>query len=241
MDSLSYLKKYLPKDKLEEGIKRLNAGEPVQYIVGNVAFFDLEFDVDKNVLIPRFETEELVEKTMQYLKQNPTSFYRIADIGTGCGCIAITLSKKLPCEVIATDISSSALEVAKKNASKNATSVTFLEGNLLEPLTGQFDCIISNPPYISYEEEIMDIVKNNEPSIALYAKNDGLYFYEEILKQVRPYLKDKAFLAFEIGQTQGERISSLAHQYFPNCRTSVEKDLTGVDRFFFLFYENFVE
>lgn len=236
MDSLTYLKKYLKEDVLEEGIKRLNSGEPVQYIVGNVDFFDLNFNVDKNVLIPRFETEELVDKTIQYLK-NYTQPLRIVDIGTGSGCIAITLQKKLNAEVEAVDISKEALEVAYKNAQKNNASISFHLGNLLEPLKGQFTCIISNPPYISYDEKIMDIVKNNEPAIALYAPNNGLYFYEEILKNVEPYLEKKALIAFEIGEKQGKAITELAQRYFPNCHMTVEKDLTKVDRFFFLFYE----
>lgn len=236
MDSLTYLKKYLPEDKLQQGIKRLNNGEPVQYIVGNVDFFDLNFDVNKNVLIPRFETEELVDKTINYLKQyknNP----RIVDVGTGSGCIAITLQKKLNTEVEAVDISKEALEVARKNAKKNNASISFHLGNLLEPLKGKFTCVISNPPYISYDEEIMEIVKDNEPHIALYALNNGLYYYEEILKNVEPYLEDKALIAFEMGEKQGEAIKKKAKTYFPHCHTTVEKDLTNVDRFFFLFYE----
>lgn len=179
-----------------EALNRLDSGEPVQYIVGNVDFYGYNFLVNKNVLIPRFETEQLVEKTINYINKIFNKKVDIADIGTGSGCIAITLKKELNCNVTAVDISNNALSVARSNANKNDCLIEFLEGDMLKPLHKKYDCLISNPPYIRYDEEIMDIVKNNEPHIALYADNDGLYYYEEILKNANKYLNNKYLIAF---------------------------------------------
>lgn len=232
MTDIEYLNKYLEKDKLEDGLHQLEKGIPVQYIVGNVNFYGYEIAVNPSVLIPRFETEELVSKTIEYLKDKKN--LKIADIGTGSGCIAIALKKKLNCEVDAVDISSDALEVAKNNAIKNNVDIQFYQGNLLEPLQDKYDVLISNPPYIDREEEIMDIVKNNEPEIALYADNHGLACYEEILKTCKPYLKDKAMIAFEIGYLQGEAIIRLATKYLKKVTIKIEKDMQGRDRFAFI-------
>jgi release factor glutamine methyltransferase len=220
MTDIEYIKKYIEPSKLEEGLRRLEKGEPVQYIVGNVDFYGYNFIVNKNVLIPRFETEELIEKTIQYTKKYLDKELDIADLGTGSGCIAITLKKELNCNIDAVDISLDALEVARKNAIKNDVKINFYQGNMLEPLNKKYDIIISNPPYISKNEEIMDIVKNNEPSIALYAIDNGLYFYKEIIKNSKNYLKNKNILAFEIGQTQGKII--------------IEKDIMKNNRFLFI-------
>ena len=232
MTDLEYIKKYY-KGNIEEAIKQLNQGIPVQYIVGNVDFYGYEFKVNKNVLIPRFETEELVNRTINYIKKyidNP----KIVDLGTGSGCIAITLSKELNVSVDAVDISDKALEVAKQNNEMNKSKVTFYQGNMLEPLNKKYNVIISNPPYISRNEEIQDLVKNNEPELALYADNDGLYYYEEILKNASNYLEEKFIIAFEIGYLQGEKIKDLALKYLNNINVSIEKDLSEKDRFVFI-------
>ena len=234
MTNREYLEQYLEKDKLEDGLKRLESGEPVQYIVGNMDFYGFNFDIDSRVLIPRFETEELVEKTINYLKYYKQDL-SIIDLGTGSGCIAITLKKLLPSSnVTAVDLSTDALEVAKGNAKKLGADINFIQSDMLSNATGKFDCIISNPPYIAYDEEIMEIVKNNEPHMALYADNNGLYFYEEILKNCSKFLNDKFLIAFEMGQTQGEAIKDLAHKYLSNITVSIEKDMQGLDRFVFI-------
>lgn len=234
MTNKEYLEKYLEPDKLEEGLKKLEQGIPVQYIVGNMDFYGFNFDIDSRVLIPRFETEELVERTFNYLKEFNNNL-NIIDLGTGSGCIAITLKKLLPSSnVTAVDISNDALEVARGNAKKLDADVNFVQSDMLNNVTGKFDCIISNPPYIAYDEEIMEVVKNNEPHMALYADNNGLYFYEEILKNCSKMLNDKFLIAFEIGQTQGEAIKSLANKYLLNITVSVEKDMQGLDRFIFI-------
>ena len=234
MTDVEYLKKYLPKDKLEEGLNKLKEGKPVQYIVGNVDFYDVNLMVNENVLIPRFETETLVEKTINYAKKLKEPL-DILDIGTGSGAIAITLVKHIPSNVLATDISEKALKVAKENAKRNNVKIEFKQSDILKNVKGKFDIIISNPPYISKDEIIDPLVKNNEPHIALYADNNGLYFYEEILKNIKPHLKEKFLIAFEIGMTQSKAITELAQTYLPNSNIITEKDLTGKDRYIFIF------
>ena len=233
MTDLEYIKKYY-KGNIEEAKKQLELGIPVQYIVGNVNFYGYEIKVNKNVLIPRFETEELVNRTIKYIKKyisNP----KIVDLGTGSGCIAITLSKELNTNIDAVDISKSALVIAQQNNEINKSKVTFYQGNMLEPLTKKYNVIISNPPYISRNEEIEDIVKNNEPDLALYADNDGLYYYEEILKNASIYLEEKYLIAFEIGYLQGNKIKEIGKKYFPKSTIKIEQDLSGKDRFIFIY------
>ncbi len=234
MNDLEYLKKYY-RGNLEEALKKLESGTPVQYIVGNVEFYHSTFIVTPDVLIPRFETEELVDKTINYVKKYLQEPLDIIDLGTGSGCIAISLKKELNCNVDAVDISDKALEVAKINAKENDVEINFYCGNFLEPLDKKYDVIISNPPYISPEEEIMEIVKNNEPSLALYADNNGMACYEEILKNAYKYLKNKNIIAFEIGYKQGDGIKDLIKKFFPKSQISIEKDLQGKDRFVFIF------
>lgn len=233
MTDLEYLKKYY-KGNIEDAIKLLNKNVPVQYIVGEVNFYGNIFKVNKNVLIPRFETEQLIEKLIERVKVKFKSKIDVIDLGTGTGCIAITLKKLINSNVDAVDISNNALEVAQENAKINDVKVNFIKSNMLNNITKKYDVIVSNPPYISYHETIMDIVKNNEPAIALYAENDGLYFYEEILKKAKVNLKDNFIIAFEIGQTQGEKIKKIANKYLDNIDIFIEKDLNNLDRFVFI-------
>lgn len=237
MNELEYLKKYIhPEDNLEEAIKRLEKGEPVQYIIGDVDFYGNIIKVNKNVLIPRRETEELVEKTIERIKKIfPDENINIIDIGTGSGCIPITMKKFLPNSTIsAVDISQDALKVAVDNSKLNNTDINFIHSNIFENVSGKYHCIISNPPYIKENEEIMAIVKNNEPHLALYAPNEGLYFYQEIIKEASKYLENKFIIAFEIGETQGREIIEIAKKYFPNANIVLEKDLQHLDRFVFI-------
>ena len=234
MNDIEYLKRYLPKDKLEAGLKELKEGKPVQYIVGNVDFYDVNLLVNENVLIPRFETETLVEKTINYAKEL-TEPLDILDIGTGSGAIAITLAKHLSCHVLATDISEEALEIAKINSKRNNVQIDFKQSDILKNVQGKFDIIISNPPYIAKDEVIDDLVKDNEPHLALYAEEDGLYFYKNILENIKPFLKVKSLIAFEIGMTQSKAITKLAQNYLPHAKIITEKDLTGKDRYIFIF------
>ena len=235
---LDYLKKYLDSDKLDSGIELLKQGISPQYIVGNVCFYGNIINVNENVLIPRFETELLVEKTLKYCsKLFNNNKINILDIGTGSGCIPITLKKELDCNVVGVDISNDALEVARENSLINDVDVKFICSDVFSNVSDKFDVIISNPPYISYEEEIEDIVKNNEPHLALYAENDGLKCYENILSNASKYLKEKSIIAFEIGFTQGEKIKNIALKYFPNSKIKIEKDMQDKERFVFIFNE----
>ena len=237
MTDIEYLKKYYKGD-LDDAIKRLKSGEPVQYIVGDVDFYGYNFFVNKNVLIPRFETEELVNRTIKYIdKYLDRNNLDIIDLGTGSGCIAITLNKELNCNVDAVDISIEALEVARKNNDSNDASVNFMNGNMLEGISKKYDVIISNPPYIAYDEEIEDIVKNNEPHLALYAENNGLYFYKNIISSAVNCVKVPNLIAFEIGYQQGNQIMEIAKESFPQGEIWIEKDLQGKDRFVFIYNE----
>ena len=233
-NNIEYLKKYLKDKTLDEGIELLNKGIPVQYIVGNVDFYGYNFKVNENVLIPRFETEELVEKTIKYINKYLDKKVDILDLGTGSGCIAITLKKELDCNVDAVDISPKALEIAKLNAKNNNVDITFYEGDMLNPINKIYDVIISNPPYIAYNEEIMDIVKNNEPHTDLYAEDNGLKYYKDIISNANKYLKEKSIIAFEIGEKQGKLILEYAKNYFKDSIITVEKDMQNRDRFVFI-------
>lgn len=233
MTDIEYLKKYY-KGNIDEVIKRLENGEPVQYIVGEVDFYGNILKVNKNVLIPRFETEELVDYTIKFIKEKFNKEVDILDIGTGSGAIAISIKKNTNSNVCATDISKEALEVAKENAKLNNVDISFINTNLYNGINTKFDIVISNPPYIAYDEEIMDIVKNNEPHTALYADNNGLYFYEEILKNVKTILKEKYLVAFEIGQTQFEDIKVFKEKYLPESNITCKKDMQGRDRMVFI-------
>ena len=234
MKEEEYLKKYLDKDKLEEGLEQLKQGIPVQYIVGNIDFYGNTINVNKNVLIPRFETELLVDKTIKYIKTNFKHHVDILDIATGSGCIAITLKKEIDSTVDASDISESALKVAQENALNNKVDINFINSDMLTNITKKYDIIISNPPYLTKEDDIMDIVKNNEPEIALYAKDNGLYYYDVILKNIKNNLKDKYFIAFEIGYTQGEAIKNIALKYLDNINVKIEKDYSNKYLFVFI-------
>lgn len=229
-----YLEKYLSRDRYEDGLKLLEKGVPVQYIVGNVDFYGNTINVNENVLIPRFETELLVEKSVKLINSIFNDNVEILDIGTGSGCIAITLSKLLSCCVDGVDISEYALNVARENNVLNDTSVNFYYSDVFSCVNKKYDVIISNPPYISYDEEIMDIVYNNEPHLALFADNDGLYFYDKILSECRDYLNDKFIIAFEIGYKQGLMIKKLVNKYLPLASVWVEKDYNDRDRFVFI-------
>jgi release factor glutamine methyltransferase len=220
----------------ENSIKRLLGGVPIQYIIGDVDFYGYTFLVNKNVLIPRFETEELVEHTIYYIKKHFTYNPTIVDIGTGSGVIGITIKKELPdSAVFLTDISKDALDVAEQNAQRLCVEVTTLQGNMLEPLfESKIDVLISNPPYIKETEIVEEIVKNNEPTIALYGGNDGLKYYKEILANASNYLKTRSLLAFEISESIKDEVVDLAYYYFADAEIIVKKDLQQRDRMLFI-------
>lgn len=230
MTDIEYLKKYY-KGNIEDAYKLLEEGLPVQYIVGEVDFYGNIFKVNKNVLIPRFETEQLIELTMEYISDKFDGVVDILDIGTGSGCIAITLKKNINCNVDAVDISDDALKVAEYNKKLNNVDINLFKSDMLSNVNKKYDVIISNPPYIGREEDIQGIVEKNEPHIALYADNDGLYYYEEILKNCKKNLKNNFIIAFEIGKSQGKLVKNLALKYLDNIDVFIKKDLNNLDRF----------
>ena len=235
MKEIEYLEKYY-EGNIEEAKKRLKHGEPVQYIVGNVDFYGYIFKVNKNVLIPRFETEELVNRTIKIINQRKKeNAIEILDIGTGSGCIAITLKKELQnSNITAVDISEKALEIAKENAKFNNVDIEFIKSDVYQNINKRFDVIISNPPYIKIDEEIEDKVKNNEPALALYAGKTGLDIYIKILDDIKDYIKEEFLIAFEIGETQGEEIKEYAKKILPNSNITIEKDMYERNRYIFI-------
>ena len=220
---------------IDEDYNKLLNKYPIQYLIGYVNFYGYKINVNENVLIPRYETEYLVEKTIKYIKDRFNSDINILDLCTGSGAIAIALSKELNVHVKASDISSKALEVAKINIKENNANINCIESDLFNKIKGKYDVIISNPPYISKNEEIMYSVDKYEPHEALYADNEGLFYYDKILSEINKYLNEKYIIAFEIGYTQGESIKRLAEKYLNSPRIIIEKDLSNRDRYVFIF------
>ena len=210
--------------------------KPIQYLIGYTNFYGYDFIVNEDVLIPRYETEELVENILyRYDEHFKGQKVNVCDLATGSGCIAISLAKEEPnMTVIGTDISEEALAVAKRNNEKMGANVEFFLGDMLEPLKGRkFDIFVSNPPYIPEDEEVMS--KDNEPNIALFGGDDGLKFYRIILSGLKPYLNKKAMIAFEHGYDKKKEMIALANKYFPGSKVEVLKDLEGRDRMTFIY------
>ena len=209
---------------------------PVQYLLGKTSFYGLDFEVNPNVLIPRPETEELVEwiiNTNQVFQKSKS--IKILDIGTGSGCIAISLAKNIPnAQVFAIDVSEKALATAKKNGAINGVEVTFIHKNILETadLEQQFDIIVSNPPYVRNleKQEIKKNVLDNEPHLALFVEdNDALIFYRKIAELAQKNLSENGQLFFEINQYLGqEMIDLLEKMNFKNIE--LRKDIYDNDR-----------
>ena len=219
----------------EAVLRQLREQKPIQYILGETEFFGLPFYVNENTLIPRPETEELVEWIIKDLKIKKFKDLKILDIGTGSGCIAISLAKNLPnASVFAIDVSEKALVTAKKNAELNDVKVTFIEQNILETedLNQQFDIIVSNPPYVRNleKQEIHKNVLDYEPHLALFVEdNDALLFYRKITELAVKNLSERGQLYFEINQYLGKEMVELLEKYnFKNIE--IKKDIYGNDR-----------
>lgn len=224
------------KDNLDYVYEKLQSGYPVQYLIGNVEFLNTIINVDERVLIPRFETEELVEKTLSIMQEKFKYKPKVIDLGTGSGCIAIALKKNIDCDVVALDISEDALVLAQENAIKNNVNIHFICNNMLNQLDEKYDVIISNPPYIPKDGYVMDSVKDYEPNIALFADDNGIYFYKQILKNHLNNLNKPGLIAFEIGDGQTTLLVELLKNY-PNLKYEFAKDLQGLDRYLFIFNE----
>lgn len=206
---------------------------PLQHITGKQEFMGLSFNVNEDVLIPRQDTELLVESVLNYLKQKMKGKkVKVLDMCTGSGCIAISIKKLAEnVDVTAVDLSQKALKVAIDNANQLDAKVTFIESDLFENVLGKYDIIVSNPPYISKSdiETLMEEVKNHEPMMALDGDEDGLKFYKKISEKLNEYLSDGGMIFYEIGYDQGKTVPDILKQYnFKDI--NVYKDLSGNDR-----------
>ena len=211
-----------------ESLKKRCERIPVQYITGVQNFMGLDFAVNENVLIPRFDTEILVEEVMKHLHDG----FSILDMCTGSGCILLSLLHySNDCKGVGVDISEAALAVAKSNCESLGLMATFLQSDLFEKVDGTYDIIVSNPPYIRSDviETLMEEVKGHEPILALDGMEDGLYFYRKIVKESLNYLNGGGMLFFEIGYDQGEDVSRLMHEAGFK-EVTVIKDYAGLDR-----------
>lgn len=244
LDIINHLNEHLTQSEEEMFKKLVDArknDKPIQYITNSANFYGIELFVNEDVLIPRFETEELVENTMKILKKNFAN-PKILDLCCGSGAIGIALKTKLDsCDVTMSDISTKALNVAKANRDKYNLDINAIESDLFENINEKFDCIISNPPYIKEDEEIEDIVKNNEPQLALYGGKDGLDYYDRILKDVKNHLNDKFLIAFEIGATEKDDVIALANKYLTDIKIVAKKDLQDRDRMIFISSTNLID
>ena len=226
--------------KFLAGMEEYYQGKPIQYIKGVENFFGRDFKVNEDVLIPRYETEELVENILYRIDDYFAEYQSITlcDVGTGSGAIATSLALEEPrLKVFATDISLKAVTVAKDNAKNLGANIEFMVGDMLEPLLEneiKVDIFVSNPPYIPQEQEIEAMVKDNEPHVALFGGNDGLYFYRKIFQGVEPLLQERALLAFEMGFDQRELMEAALQEYFPNDPHEIIKDINGKDRMLFI-------
>lgn len=227
---ISLLKEKYPKN-YEKYIKKIKNGYPIQYILGNVDFFNVNILVNRNVLIPRFETEYLVEKVLKRIEKYKEENLKVIDICTGSGCIAIAIAKNTNFSCLGIDISKKALKIAKKNSIKNNVKINYKKLNILkDTLEDNYDIIISNPPYIA-KNEAVDNSTRFEPQIALFAEENGLLFYRKIIEQIKNTPK---LIAFEIGENESNEIKKIISQKFPNAKISVEKDLVNKDRYIFV-------
>ena len=218
------------KQFVEEIFQQLASHKPAQYIIGQTDFFGMQLKVDERVLIPRPETEELVELI---LAENPEDKFKILDIGTGSGAIALALAKNRPdWSVTAADISQDALELASENARNQNLNIFFKKSDCFAEISEKYDIIVSNPPYISREDEseVGLNVLHSEPHLALFADEDGLAIYRRIAEDAKDYLKDGGKIYLEIGYKQGQSVPALFRKHLPEKRVRTLKDQFGQDR-----------
>ena len=218
------------KQFVEEIYKKLAAHIPAQYVIGHAEFFGTELKVDERVLIPRPETEELVDLI---LTENPEKNLKVLDIGTGSGAIALALAKNRPdWSVTAADISEDALELATENAKRQNLDLTFIRTDCFSEISSKYDIIVSNPPYISRSDEVevgLNVL-HSEPHLALFADEDGLAIYRRIAEDSKDYLNDGGKIYLEIGYKQGQSVPNLFRKNFPEKRVRTLKDQFGQDR-----------
>lgn len=228
-------KKRMPIEEIisyEEDINQIIKHVPVQYLIGSCEFYGRRFKVSEDTLIPRPETEELVEMICQ---ENENGSKIVVDIGTGTGIIGISLKLEKPSwEVVALDISSGALNVAEENAVLLDASVNFIESDVLSHFkhSSPIDILVSNPPYISYDEwEVMDqSVREFEPKTALFAENNGLAIYQKIAVEAKEHLAENGKIYLEIGYLQGKQVAAIFQEQFPQKKVEIIQDMSKQDR-----------
>ena len=219
--------------QIDKDMTKLLAHYPPQYLIGSEAFLDYRFKVTPDTLIPRPETEELVEKCLKLTQKQANQALKVVDVGTGTGAIAISLKDKRPTwQVCAVDLSSAALEVAQENAQQIGVALEFVLSDCLDEVAGPIDVLISNPPYISQDEyELMDVsVREFEPKMALFAENNGLAIYQKLAQQSQSKLAKDGKIFLEIGFMQGPAVKELFQEAFPKKQVSIHQDLFGNDR-----------
>lgn len=233
-DWLLHLKEEITRadeQQINEDLKQLALNYPPQYLLGYSDFYDRRFQVNEHTLIPRPETEELVDRC---LKENPNDPLTVVDVGTGTGAIGISLKLDRPnWQVTAIDISKDALKIAKKNAKYLAAEVAFIHGDGLKPMKNKkIDILISNPPYISNTEwDLMDeSVRTFEPKTALFAENNGLAIYQQLAEEAKNLLNPGGKIYLEIGFQQGKAVKQLFQHAFPQKEVKIAQDLSGIDR-----------
>ena len=217
--------------------KHIKEDVPLSHLVGFEYFYDRKFKVTKDVLSPRMETEELIYKVIEYVNASNKNKFKILDLCTGSGIIAITLKKELSqfsIDVVASDISEEAIKVAKENAQSHDATTKFIQSDIFNNIADKFDIIVSNPPYIDRKDEVtmQDNVLKYDPHLALFAEEEGMYFYRKIIEQANDYLNENGVIFFEIGYDQKDKIIKLADMN--GYSAEVYKDINGRDRIAFL-------
>jgi len=226
-------------DKLHDLVKRAGQSEPIAYLTGKTEFYSLELEVSRDCLIPRPETELLVQRAIEFLRTRSGSQF-VCDLCTGSGCIAVAIARNYPqAHIIATDICDAALNMAARNVEKHQLKerIKLLCGDLFDPImpqldTNKFDLIVCNPPYVSTAEfeKLGKNIKDYEPKVALFAGADGLDIYRRIIKRVDVFLKPDAALMLEIGYSQGPAVRELLEQTGCFSKITIEKDFHNNDR-----------
>ena len=226
-------------DNLEEVIAKVDEGYPIAYLIGDVSFYGYPFKVNENVLIPRFETETLIEKTIKLIKSLNLENSNLIDLGTGSGVIAITLKKEIPSlNITAIDKSKEALKVAIENSKLNKVNVDFQNQDIFNyKLPENISIVISNPPYIEEDSNYNQNILYDPKEAILVSNTKPLIYYEQILKMAKEKITKKHLIAFEIDEDHKEDMHKLCKKYFPSDNIVIEKDLAGKNRYAFIYSE----
>jgi len=234
-EDLDLLKKLYPNN-YDKQLDKLNNNYPIQYLIGYVDFYGYKINVNENVLIPRFETEYLVDDTLKLISKY-INHPKIIDIGTGSGCIAISLAKELNISVTALDVSNNAIKVAKENALENNANISFICEDIKTFIpTNKYNVLISNPPYVKDKANVDNETKY-EPQNAIFANDNGLEYYKIILSKSTDMLEDRNIIAFEIGDDQASDIIEIVKIYYPKANIITKNDLNNLNRYIYVINE----